>query len=160
MATGIHATRRTLLLPVLALALICGHVKSHALSIRASHDMVVVFANRASALGAEERERLARALDVIREEWCGFNVAIAVGHAERSEGSPRAVEKLSQLRAQYVANLLRNFGVPPDRVYSDSKGAKQAIEGQKNARVEVTFAGEGTGRPCNIPPGPGGFRSR
>jgi outer membrane protein OmpA-like peptidoglycan-associated protein len=153
-------TWRNPLFLVLVISHICGHVKSHALSVRASHDMVVVFANRASTLGAEERGKLAKALDVIREEWCGFTVVIAVGHAERFEGSPRAVMKLSHLRAQYVADLLRSYGVPLNRVYSDGKGATQAIAGQQNTKVEITFVGEGTSKPCDIPVGPGGFRSR
>lgn len=143
-----------------ACALVLAMSELHATSVYVSKDVDVPFANRAVALSADERTRLAFALDNIRD-WCGFELAFITGHADPSEATSNETVALSESRAKYVAQLLRIYGVPQKRVFTEGKGDSQPLQGSFSGRVEIYFKGEGTGeRGCSIPRGPGGFRAR
>ena len=59
-----------------------------------------------------------------------LEVIIAVGHADRL-GSDKYNQKLSEKRAEAVKSYLVGKGVEPNRVYTEGKGAKQPITGDK-----------------------------
>ena len=55
---------------------------------------------------------------------------IAVGHADRL-GSDQYNQKLSEKRAEAVKAYLVGKGVEPNRVYTEGKGEKQPVTGDK-----------------------------
>ena len=59
-----------------------------------------------------------------------LEVIIAVGHADRL-GSDKYNQKLSEKRAEAVKSYLVGKGVEPNRVYTEGKGEKQPITGDK-----------------------------
>lgn len=59
-----------------------------------------------------------------------LEVIIAVGHADRL-GSDKYNQKLSEKRAEAVKSYLVGKGVEPNRVYTEGKGEKQPITGNK-----------------------------
>jgi outer membrane protein OmpA-like peptidoglycan-associated protein len=128
-----------------------------ALSIYSTLGLDVSFERMGVALNAGERAKIAGALDRIRaEDWCTFEVAIVVGHADPSE-KPSSLQSLSELRAAYVANLLEEYGVPKKRIYQEGKGARQPGS-HPSGRVEVDFKGGIGSVGCEFPAGAGGFR--
>jgi outer membrane protein OmpA-like peptidoglycan-associated protein len=88
----------------------------------------------------------ARLLDFV-EKANGSNpeVVIAVGHAEPGEGDAMA---LGWRRAKAVKFHLMQLGVPPNRIYIESKGSTRAIPvtdyfpNPRQRRVEVEFVGD------------------
>ena len=59
-----------------------------------------------------------------------LEVIIAVGHADRL-GSDQYNQKLSEKRAEAVKAYLVGKGVEPNRVYTEGKGEKQPVTGDK-----------------------------
>lgn len=59
-----------------------------------------------------------------------LEVILAVGHADRIEGGARR-QKLSEERAAAVKDYLVSKGIPAARVYTEGKGAKQAVSGDR-----------------------------
>jgi OOP family OmpA-OmpF porin len=59
-----------------------------------------------------------------------LEVIIAVGHADRI-GSDKYNQKLSEKRAEAVKAYLVGKGVEPNRVYTEGKGEKQPVTGDK-----------------------------
>ena len=59
-----------------------------------------------------------------------LEVIIAVGHADRI-GSDKYNQKLSERRAAAVKEYLVSKGVEPNRVYTEGKGKKQPVTGDK-----------------------------
>jgi hypothetical protein len=130
-----------------------------ALSLGVDKGVVLQFEDRAIALGDAERSKIIVALEEIRtEDWCGFQFAVAVGHADPSEGPSRHLQELSNARAAYVGRLLFVYGVPPSRIGLEGKGARESLPASSR-RVELHFRGEGLGGArCRYPLDPGGFR--
>jgi len=59
-----------------------------------------------------------------------LEVIIAVGHADRI-GSDKYNQKLSEKRAAAVKDYLVGKGIEPNRVYTEGKGKKQPVTGDK-----------------------------
>lgn len=59
-----------------------------------------------------------------------LEVILAVGHADRIEGGVRS-QKLSEERAAAVKNYLVSKGIPAERVYTEGKGSKQPVTGDR-----------------------------
>lgn len=130
-----------------------------ATSIYSSLDVDVVFAKGAASLSDVERKKVVDAVERIRrEDWCTFEVAITVGHADASEGEAADLMRLSELRAAYVANVVRERGIPAKRVYEEGKGGTQPLPQSFSARAEIYFKGGVGGPGCKFPKGPSGFR--
>ena len=64
-----------------------------------------------------------------------LEVIIAVGHTDRI-GSDQYNQKLSEKRAEAVKSYLVGKGVEPNRVYTEGKGEKQPITGDKCGKTE------------------------
>ena len=64
-----------------------------------------------------------------------LEVIIAVGHADRL-GSDQYNQKLSEKRAEAVKAYLVGKGVEPNRVYTEGKGEKQPVTGDKCGKSE------------------------
>ncbi len=128
------------------------------------------FERNAVALSAESRSRLGAAVDLARS-WCGFQVAFVTGHADPSEGrSPRSLLELSEARTAYIQQLLRQLGVPANRLFGEGKGATQfdilsKSDGQTadrpawTGRVDVYMKAEGRGGPDRYRDGKDGCRN-
>lgn len=130
-----------------------------AISIYSSLGVDVVFARGATSLSEVERQKVVDAVERIRrEDWCTFEFAMTTGHADASEGEAADLMKLSELRAAYVANILREQGIPAKHVYEEGKGGTQPLPQSFSARADVYFKGGVGGLGCKFPKGPGGFR--
>ena len=64
-----------------------------------------------------------------------LEVIIAVGHTDRI-GSDKYNQKLSEKRAEAVKAYLVGKGVEPNRVYTEGKGEKQPVTGDKCGKSE------------------------
>ena len=64
-----------------------------------------------------------------------LEVIIAVGHTDRL-GSDQYNQKLSEKRAEAVKGYLVGKGVEPNRVYTEGKGEKQPVTGDKCSKTE------------------------
>ena len=64
-----------------------------------------------------------------------LEVIIAVGHTDRV-GSDKYNQKLSEKRAEAVKAYLVGKGVEPNRVYTEGKGEKQPVTGDKCGKSE------------------------
>jgi OOP family OmpA-OmpF porin len=64
-----------------------------------------------------------------------LEVIIAVGHADRI-GSDKYNQKLSEKRAEAVKAYLVSKGVEPNRIYTEGKGEKQPVTGDKCGKSE------------------------
>jgi outer membrane protein OmpA-like peptidoglycan-associated protein len=104
-----------------------------ALSYGVFESLQVTFFHSAETLPAEDRERLSRfAASAIESGHC-IEWVVAIGSADRSEGSANMMEKLARRRAHYVANLLTSAGlqgveptIPPLAMSPDCKGDSDA----------------------------------
>jgi len=65
-----------------------------------------------------------------------LEVIIAVGHTDRV-GSDKYNQKLSEKRAEAVKAYLVGKGVEPNRVYTEGKGEKQPVTGDKCGKSEA-----------------------
>lgn len=129
----------------IAIFLAAHHLTCASMSTYADSTLQLDFERHAVALDAESRSRLAAAVDLARS-WCGFEFAFVTGHADPSEGdSSRARLELSEARAAYVRQLLRQLGVPEGRAVSEAKGATQPYFPWAG-RVEVYLKAEGPDR--------------
>jgi OOP family OmpA-OmpF porin len=63
-------------------------------------------------------------------------VIIAVGHADRI-GNDKYNQKLSEKRAESVKAHLVAKGIEPNRIYTEGKGEKQPVTGDKCGKSEV-----------------------
>jgi hypothetical protein len=122
----------------------------------------VHFAKSAVALSAKEREKLIQALDTVRNrDWCAFEAAYVSAYEDPREGPPDHVKKLARSRADYLANLLRAYGVPASLVGVETP-VGQVYGGNQSpppGTVQIEMVGGGVGpRPCRHPYSPGGFR--
>ena len=64
-----------------------------------------------------------------------LEVIIAVGHTDRI-GSDKYNQKLSEKRAEAVKGYLVGKGVEPNRVYTEGKGEKQPVTGDKCGKTD------------------------
>ncbi len=64
-----------------------------------------------------------------------LEVIIAVGHTDRI-GSDKYNQKLSEKRAEAVKAYLVGKGVEPNRIYTEGKGEKQPVTGDKCGKSE------------------------
>ena len=64
-----------------------------------------------------------------------LEVIIAVGHTDRI-GSDKYNQKLSEKRAEAVKAYLVGKGVEPNRVYTEGKGEKQPVTGDKCGKTD------------------------
>ena len=64
-----------------------------------------------------------------------LEVIIAVGHTDRI-GSDKYNQKLSEKRAEAVKAHLVGKGVEPNRIYTEGKGEKQSVTGDKCGKSE------------------------
>ena len=69
-----------------------------------------------------------------------LEVIIAVGHADRI-GSDKYNQKLSEKRAESVKNYLVGKGIEPNRVYTEGKGEKQPVTGDKCKKMGAESGG-------------------
>jgi len=71
-------------------------------------------------------------LDDVTDKLKGMKleVIIAVGHTDRI-GSDKYNQKLSEKRAEAVKGYLVGKGVEPNRIYTEGKGEKQPVTGDK-----------------------------
>lgn len=76
-------------------------------------------------------------LDDVTDKLKGMKleVIIAVGHTDRV-GSDKYNQKLSEKRAEAVKAYLVGKGVEPNRVYTEGKGEKQPVTGDKCGKTE------------------------
>jgi len=77
-------------------------------------------------------------LDDVTDKLKGMKleVIIAVGHTDRV-GSDKYNQKLSEKRAEAVKAYLVGKGVEPNRVYTEGKGEKQPVTGDKCGKSET-----------------------
>ena len=126
----------------------------------------VDFEDRSASLRPLERQKIAAAVEMVRaEDWCGLAFVTATGHAVSSEGDGVSLQELSERRALYVAELVRELGVPKRRVFSEGKADRYTSAGWAfGRRVELLFQAEGSERqtstPCPIPRDSNGLRVR
>jgi len=76
-------------------------------------------------------------LDDVTDKLKGMKleVIIAVGHTDRI-GSDQYNQKLSEKRAEAVKAYLVGKGVEPNRIYTEGKGEKQPVTGDKCGKSE------------------------
>jgi len=121
----------------------------------------VHFAKSAASLSAKEREGLIKALDTVRNrDWCAFEVAYVSVYEDPREGPPDHVKKLASSRADYLASLLRTYGVPASLVGVETR-VGQVYGGDQSAppgTVQIEMVGGVGAQPCPHPYSPGGFR--
>jgi OOP family OmpA-OmpF porin len=65
-----------------------------------------------------------------------LEVIIAVGHADRI-GTDKYNQKLSEKRAEAVKAYIVGKGVEPNRVYTEGKGEKQSVTGDKCGKSDT-----------------------
>ncbi|GAB6049953.1 OmpA family protein [Hydrogenophilus islandicus] len=78
-----------------------------------------------------------RTLDELAQKIKGINVEVilAVGHADRI-GSDAYNQKLSERRAEAVKKYLVSKGVPANRIYTEGKGEKMPVTGNKCDKIK------------------------
>jgi len=81
-----------------------------------------------ATLRADGKAKLDEMLAKIKD--IKLEVIIAVGHADRI-GSDKYNQKLSEARAASVKTYLVSKGLEPNRVYTEGKGEKQPVTGDK-----------------------------
>ena len=126
---------------------------------KSSLPLTIGFESGSTNLSSNAREAVGRVIDRIRaEDWCTFEVAIVVGHADATEGSAAAVQALSVARAETVADVLRKQGIPPTMILVEGQGSSRPAEGRPSARVELEAVGGAKSKDCPYPIGPAGLR--
>jgi len=75
-----------------------------------------------------------------RIKGIALEVIIAVGHTDRI-GSEAYNQKLSVRRAESVKAYLVSKGIQPNRIYTEGKGEKQPVTGDKCAKMGPENAG-------------------
>jgi outer membrane protein OmpA-like peptidoglycan-associated protein len=105
------------------------------------HEFVVYFGWNRSWVGPIAMEILQKAADVYRRDGL-VNVRVT-GHTDTS-GSPRYNQRLSELRAHHVAEVLERLGVPRDRMEIIGVGERElavptphGVREPRNRRVTV-----------------------
>lgn len=115
----------------------------------------VYFAPRGEALDAAQRDRLDILVLSRVAHPCALEHVVVVGHADALEASASQVPELSRRRAEFVKELLVRRGIPRDRVYAISYGAKMPVDSAgsaKNRRVELEAVGNAWPH-CPLPVG-------
>jgi OOP family OmpA-OmpF porin len=88
----------------------------------------VLFDFDRSVIKAEGKSKLDDLANKVR--GVNLEVVIAIGHADRI-GSDAYNQKLSVRRAESVKAYLVSKGIEPNRVYTEGKGEKQPVTGDK-----------------------------
>lgn len=103
------------------------------------------FDQRSNRVEAKTRERLieltakSNQLPTYKQAWCPYTFWVMVGHADPSEGTRSAQERISIERAQYIASLVATYGIPREHICTEHKGSTQSISALpiNNRRVEI-----------------------
>ena len=80
-----------------------------------------------------------------KQGWCPYTFWVVEGHADPSEGSESAQDRLSSARAKYVVSLVSLYGISRAHICALHRGAKQPVGASpsKNRRVEMEVVCEG-----------------
>lgn len=123
----------------------------------------VRFERESVAVSALERGRvMEQVVRYLNADYCPFGGIKVFGHADSDEGPPEARKSWSIQRAQYVARLLEQGGIPKRLIfiegYADRQPLIKAPDG-RNIRVEVhVLAGCPSEGVCMFPVSASGFR--
>ncbi|MES2938707.1 MAG: hypothetical protein V4864_13560 [Pseudomonadota bacterium] len=97
----------------LGLALLLGPQICLALSYHHAMDLEVQFDPGTVALPAERRTDIIQFARKVRAHDSCMDLAVALGHADPSEGPPEQTLVLAKARSAYVAQLLTLYGMSP-----------------------------------------------
>ena len=121
----------------------------------------VSFEKTGVSLNAMEREKIVSALNKVRlKDWCGFELATVTAYQDPREGHSGITGKLAKNRADYLENLLREYGVPKSSIVLQMP-VGEVYGGNESAppgTVQIDMIGGIWPKPCPYPISSGGFR--
>lgn len=143
MSYGLRATARHVAL----VGILIFSPASFSLSFKKVWALQLDFSSSTSALLASEKTKLIEFIEKIQRDPSCVEFAISEGYADISEGKKDQARKLSEERAQYVADLLQRYGVPARLIHKKVSHTLPGCAGSRNACAVIEVQSSRRGAP-------------